>query len=223
MTNSMLRSPTTDTDQFLVFLTEFASHLATPLGSNSEIVIHDFRRVPEGTIVAIFGDLTDRKIGGSMSRIGLEVIGEGNDAQDRYGYVSTTTTGRTLKASTLVLRDHQGNVFGAFCINVDVTDLRRASVLLSELAGFDQAEPDTPDVVFSNDPAEVIRSIVAQEAAAVGIPATHLSREEREQLVLTLEKRGIFSMQKGAQIAAKQLGVSRTTIYNDLNSIKSAD
>ena len=216
-----MRSPTKNTDEYIRSLTELASRLAQFLGPNAEVVIHDFRRRKDGTIVAIFGDLTGRSVGGSMSRIGLELLGEGNQAQDRVNYVTTTKNGRTLKASTFVLRDYQGTVFGAFCINVDITDLRKAAVTLAELAGLDPVEP--APVLFSNDTREVVRAIIAHEVAELGVPVSRLSREDRERLVHTLEKRGIFAMQKGVPIAAEELGVSRTTIYNCITSVRNGE
>jgi|SRR5690625_5108269 len=213
-----MRSPTTDTDEYVRSLTELASRLAKFLGNKAEVVIHDFRRMDEGTIVAIFGDLTERSIGGSMSRIGLELLSQGDQAEDRYNYVTSTKAGRTLKASTFMLRDYHGSVFGAFCINLDVTDLRRAAVNLADLAGIDPVEP--APVVFSDDLRDVVRSIVLQEADSLGVPVTRMAREDRERLVHTLQGRGVFAMQKGVRIVAEELGVSRTTIYNAISSLK---
>lgn len=213
-----MRSPTKNTDEYVRSLSELASLLAQSLGSNAEVVIHDFRR-QEGTIAAIFGNVTGRSIGGSMSSIGMELLGEGDQAEDRIGYVTTSTGGRTLRASTFVLRDYEGAVFGAFCINVDVTDLRKTAALLAEATGLNPSEP--APVLFSNDPREVVRSIIAEEVAELGVPVLRLSRDDRERLVQSLEKRGIFAMQKGVLIAAEELGVSRTTIYNCINSARS--
>lgn len=216
-----MRSPTENIDEYIRLLTELGSRLATFLGSSTEVVIHDFRKVGGGTIVAIFGDLTERAVGGSISRIGLEILREGDQAQDRHNYVTTTTNGRTLKASTFVLRDFEGAVFGAFCINVDVTDLRTAVGTLSALAGLEQVDPSP--VLFSNDLRDVVRSVIAQEVATMGVPVSHLTREDRERLVQTLQGRGVFSMQKGAKIVAEELGVSRTTVYNHISSVKNND
>jgi predicted transcriptional regulator YheO len=215
-----MRSPTEDTDAYVRSLAELASRLVITLGNNAEIVIHDFRSGSEGTIVAIFGNVTDRSIGGSMSRIGLEIVMEGDNARDRHNYVTVSSTGRTLKASTFVLRDFSGAVFGAFCVNIDVTDLRKAAGTLANMAGMEQAE--SSPVFFSNDYREVVRSTIAEEIAALGIPVSHLTREDRERLVHTLQERGIFSMQKGVRIVAEELGVSRTTIYNCISSVNNS-
>lgn len=216
-----MRSPTEDTDEYVRSLTGLGSRLATFLGSSAEVVIHDFRRGSEGTIVAIFGNITGRTVGGSMSRIGLELLSDGDKAQDRHNYVTTTKNGRTLKASTFVLRDLNGAVFGAFCINVDVTDLRKAAVTLADLAGMEPVEPSP--VVFSNDLRDVVRSIVTQEVAELGVPVSRLTREDRERLVHTLQKRGVFAMQKGVRITAEELGVSRTTIYNCISAVNNGE
>jgi len=213
-----MQSTTADTDAFVRSLNELASDLASVFGQSTEIVVHDFRGGSDGTIVAIFGNLTERSVGGSMSQLGLGLLRDGREAQDCHNYVTKTKRGRTLKCTTLVLRDHQGDVFGAFCINIDVTDVRRAAQILGEMAGLENS--DSPAVEFSNDPTDVVRSIIAQEVAALGVPVSHLTREGREGLVQTLDARGVFVMQKGVPIAAEELGVSRTTIYNYINLVQ---
>lgn len=212
-----MRSPTEDTTAFLEFLDQFAEKLSISLGRSAEVVVHDFRRA-DGTIVAIHGNLTDRSIGGSMSRIGLELIAAGDSAQDKHNYVTTTSNGRTLKASTFALRDFHGKVFGAFCINVDVTDIRRAASVISELAGAEIPEP--APIVFSDDLVEVVRSIIAQEVLQIGVPVDRFTRKDREKLIRALDERGIFTMQNAVPITAEALSVSRTTVYNCLNSIR---
>jgi predicted transcriptional regulator YheO len=47
--------------------------VAATFGRNCEVVLHDLHR-PDGSIVAIEGNVTGRSVGGSMSQIGLGVV-----------------------------------------------------------------------------------------------------------------------------------------------------
>src|SRR5690606_1018522 len=98
-----------------------AEAIVNTVGPNvCEIVLHDFRR-PENSITHISGTVTNRSVGGSMSQIGVAIMAEGDDAEDRIGYLLRTRDGRQLRSTTIALRDRHGRVSGALCINVDVS------------------------------------------------------------------------------------------------------
>src|SRR3954453_12435584 len=108
--------------------------VASALGRHCEVVLHDFRQ-PDSSIVAIAGGLTGGHVGGSMSQIGLEVLAAGDAAEERYDYVTRGPGGRVMRSTTIPLRDHDGHVFGAFCINVDTTELRALQSFVEDIIG----------------------------------------------------------------------------------------
>ena len=108
--------------------------IAATFGPVCEVVLHDYRR-PEESVVAVAGAVTGRTVGGAMSEIGMRVLARGDEADDELNYVTRTGTGRTLKSSTMVLRDSAGTVFGALCVNVDVTEVGRVQSLLAGSPG----------------------------------------------------------------------------------------
>lgn len=68
------------------------------------------------SVVAVAGEVTGRTVGGAMSEIGMRVLARGDDADDELNYVTRTGTGRTLKSSTMVLRDSMRHgVRGPLC------------------------------------------------------------------------------------------------------------
>jgi len=71
-----------DVDAYLAFLRPLLNGIAKTFSRNCEVVLHDFRD-PEHSIVAIVGDVTHRHIGGTMSQIGLEILAQGDAAQDQ--------------------------------------------------------------------------------------------------------------------------------------------
>ena len=101
-------------------LAEIIGPLTRSLGANYEIVLHDYR-IPDRSVVAVAGKVTERRIGSAMSEIGLSVMAEGNEARDRLNYLAKAPNGRIINSSTIVLRDEKQKVFRALCINMDVT------------------------------------------------------------------------------------------------------
>lgn len=207
-----------DADAVLAALRSVLDGLAATFGSNCEVVLHDYRR-PEGSVVGVAGEVTGRTPGGAMSELGLSLLREGRDARDQINYVTRSDSGRVIKASTILLRDRDGEVFGALCVNVDVTDLRHAAVLLGELAAVDTL-PDAT-TTFTNDVGSLIRAVVAEEELKLGRPAGRMTRAERLELFRALDDRGLFALQKAVPEVAAALGISRASAYNHLAEIRS--
>lgn len=208
----------TDADAVLSALRPVLDGLAATFGGSCEVVLHDYRR-PEGSVVAVAGDVTGRAPGGAMSELGLSLLKQGRDARDQINYLTRTPAGRVIKASTMLLRDRDGEVFGALCVNIDVTDLRHAAVLLGDLA----AVTSLPDATttFAGDVGRLIRAVVAEEELKLGRPVGRMTRSERLDLFRALDDRGLFALQKAVPEVAAALGISRASAYNHLAQVRS--
>jgi predicted transcriptional regulator YheO len=204
-----------DADQRLRLLAEIIGPLAQSLGAHCEIVLHDYR-IPDHSVVAVAGKVTQRRIGSAMSEIGLSILAEGDSAKDRLNYLAKAPNGRIVNSSTIVLRDRKQKVFGALCINMDVTAIRHAAAILDQLSG-DFAEPRP--TTFANDVGDVIDAALREVLA--GRAATLLSREERLEAIRVLNTRGIFNIKRAMGQVASALGISRATAYGCLQTARS--
>jgi predicted transcriptional regulator YheO len=164
------------------------------------------------------GDVTGRRPGGSVTQIGLAIIRAGDDAEDEYNYVTKAPNGRILKSSTVPLRDADGHVFGALCVNVDVTAMWMMSQSIQEMIGLDTQTPQP--VTFVDDIDRVIGEVLQEETKMLGRPLTGLTRAERLQVIKALDYRGVFSLQRSVPQVAEHLGLSRATLYNDLREMR---
>ncbi|ONI92141.1 DNA-binding protein [Saccharothrix sp. ALI-22-I] len=200
-------------DTILSALLPVIDGLAATFGPTCEVVLHDYRR-GEQSVVAVSGAVTGRKAGGALSEIGLAVLAQGDAAANDINYVTRTPDGRIVKSSTMPLRDGAGRVFGALCVNVDVTALRQAGDLLTALAGTPPAQ--VPVTTFSDDFDDVIDSLIRAEELARGKPVGTLTRSERLALLRVLDRRGAFTVRNAVPRIADRLGVSRSAVYADL-------
>jgi predicted transcriptional regulator YheO len=206
-------------DAILAALRPVIDGLAATFGPTCEVVLHDYRN-GEQSVVAVSGTVTGRKVGGALSEIGLAVLAQGDAAVNDVNYVTRTPDGRLVKSSTMPLRDGTGRVFGALCVNVDVTALRQAGDLLAALAG--TAPAQVPVTTFSDDFDEVVDALVRAEETTRGRPVGAMSRPERLELLSALDRRGVFTVRNAVPRIADRLGMSRSAVYADLAEARKA-
>jgi predicted transcriptional regulator YheO len=209
-------------DAVFAALTPVIDGIAATFGRSCEVVLHDYRD-QRRSVVAVAGSVTGRKAGDAMSEIGLRVLAAGDDARNEVGYLTRTQDGRVLKCTTLPLRDDDGTLIGALCINIDISAVNRAASVLSELVGLSVPLPDDAPITttnFSGDLNEVIDSLVDQAERLHAAPVSGLGRDKRLELVRSLHDAGVFALRGAPGRVARRLGISRTALYNDLAQLK---
>ncbi|MFF3513082.1 transcriptional regulator [Streptomyces sp. NPDC002573] len=208
-------------DAIIAALTPVIDGIAATLGSFCEVVIHDFRQ-PEHSIVALAGSVTGRGPGGSMSEIGMQLLARGDQARDELNYLTRTQDGKMVKSSTMVLRDSGGAVFGALCVNLDITAVNQAHALIGEIAGVGVSPAAVPTTTFGDDIGAVLDAIVDEHQLRQNKSWSQLGRAERLQLFRDLDRRGVFAVRGAVQQVAARLGISRASAYNYLSAARSA-
>ena len=183
-------------------------------GPNVEVVIHDFAD-PQHSIKALKGNVTRRRVGGSVSEIGLKIVAQGDGATDQIDYMTRTRDGRVLRSSTFVLKDPGGHVFGALCINVDVTSYRTAARLLGTLGAIPSSPP--VDVHFTDDIHQVLESLLRDRE---DLTIDRTTREGRLRIVQALVDKGYFAARGAVPILADFLRVTRATVYEYLSETR---
>ncbi|MFI7498422.1 transcriptional regulator [Streptomyces sp. NPDC049687] len=200
-------------DAILRALAPVVDGIAATFGPVCEVVLHDYRR-PERSVVAVAGSVTGRTVGGAMSEIGLRVLARGDDARDELNYVTRTGAGRLVKSSTMVLRDSAGAVFGALCVNVDVTEMDRVRDLLGALAGPATEPPVT--TTFGDDIDSVVEALLDAHLRSQDQTWAGLDRARRLAFFRGLDERGVFAVRRAVEQVAARLGISRASAYNYL-------
>lgn len=212
---------TSTPDAVFAALRPVVAGIRETFGRKCEVVLHDYRR-PEHSVIAVSGDVTGRQVGSAMSEIGLKLMRQGDAAEDELNYVTRMPDGRSIKSSTVLLRDPDGHVFGALCINFDVTDLRVLSRLVGELAG-EQDPAETAPTTFSNDIDAVIDSVLEEVEDQLGHSLARLTVGERTEVFRLLDQRGLFQIRRAVPLVAERLGLSRASVYNYISRLREND
>lgn len=197
--------------------------IAATFGPVCEVVLHDYRH-PEKSVVAVAGAVTGRSVGGAMSEIGLRVLARGDEAGDELNYLTRTKGGQLLKSSTMVLRDSTGAVFGALCVNVDVTAVQQAQAVLAGIGGgAGTGAGEAPGTTtFGNDIDSVVEAIVDAHQLRQSRTWVQLGRAERLELFRSLDEHGVFAVRRAVEQVAARLGISRASAYNYLSQARTA-
>lgn len=203
-------------EYLLNFVSRLSEGLGQALGKNCEIVVHDFAS-PENSIIAITnGSLTGRQVGDTLDALGLQLL-KNHPPSDLLNYHTKTKDGKDLRSSSVFLRDEKGQIFGALCINVDVSDLLKIQEWVQGTLG---TADTTIDERFEHSVDEVLETLIQNAIASIGKKTTDLTREDKVAIVAYLEAKGAFLIRYSVERVAELLGMTKYTIYNYLDEIR---
>ena len=206
-------------EDMLTFLKNEAKGLAVMFGPNCETLIHDMTRPGHPILVIYNGSVTGREVGSTADIFGD--IGDYDETvyqnKDYTNQLVLSRDGRTLKSSTF-------NVVGedyhfALGINMDVTNMVRASQMLSEMT----ATSGDLQQTLMQDARSQLEELLRECISAVGKEPEHMKKNDRMRIIRMLYKRRAFTYQKSVAIVAEQLGVSRYTVYKYMHEIEEAE
>ncbi len=212
-------------DHFIIeSLKQIADGITNTFGSNCEVAIHDLKNVTH-SLVYITGNVTNRQLGSPVTDAVIkEIVNHGNDVKDKYAFKSITDDGREIKSTTIFIRNEQGEVIAAFCINFDVTDYLNALQALEMFAGIKpdkESKPISEKLAFSVD--NTIETLFEEAVKEVGKRPATMTTDEKINLVRILERKGIFQIKGVINQVALQLGVTNFTVYNYLKKIRATN
>jgi predicted transcriptional regulator YheO len=206
----------TEKARIIEFLARLTTGLASAVGDHCEIVLHDFSD-PGHSIVAIAnGHITGRSVGDTLDVLGLQLLKKPPDG-DLLNYRTISKDGKTLRSSSIFLRDEQGEIFGSLCINFDISAAMAGQDFLRSVIKFEATEVEER---FEHSVDEVLDRLMHTAIASTGKTAAELNREEKIAVVEQLESKGAFLIRYSVNRVAEMLGMSKYTIYNYLDKIK---
>ncbi len=200
-----------------LFLEKLAKGISKHFGENCEIAVHDLKEDEEATIKIIEnGYVTNRKVGDSISEIGLKILSEKSTTSDKIGYLARTKDGRLLKCSSLVIRDQNKDPYALFCINYDITTMSMASSSINEFIKI-ETNVNTEEVDTIVDNVNDLLDLLLEESCKhVGKPVCAMTKEEKVDGIKYLNEKGAFLIKKSSDKVSSYYDISKYTLYNYL-------
>ena len=198
---------------------QIADVVAETFGPRCEAVVHDLSQ-PENSVVYVAnGNVTGRAVGQSFDHLVRQVLMNKDFKEDRaVNYMFETPDHRTLRSTSLLRRDEEGNLAGMLCINVDISGWLR---LQEEIGLFTAPRPSpspscqeevAPDVMTMID--DLIWKIVGSQ------DVKNLTRKKCVELVRFMDEKGIFLVKGTVEKVAEIMGVTKVTVYSYLDEAK---
>lgn len=197
------------------FIQAIIKGIATHFGENCEVVVHDYSNPVDRTIIAIEnGHITNRRVGDCVTNMSLETLRGNNTRQNRYNYLAQTK-GRTLRCSSLYIRNDSGKIIGSLCINSDITDLVMAEKTVQKQINIDKEQSDKE--LFTDNVNEILDKLIQESLDYVGVPVALMDKEQKIKGIKYLDAKGAFLIKKAGEKIAKIYDISKFTIYNYLD------
>ena len=192
-----------------------ADLIGAAIGPDVEVVLHDLSTPLHSVIHVVNGHVTGRKVGQTFEHLFSDALkgraAEG-DLIDNYYFKSA---GKTIRSSSLLLRDQTGHLIGALCINLAVSRITAAIRDLSALLpGYANASPEQPE---HHSLPETASLLVDSMLDAMPERPT---RSERLELIAFLISKHVFDMRGAIERVASRLGVANVTVYSDIKYVK---
>ena len=166
------------------FLIRFLEGLQKFLGENSEILIHDYRKGYDHTIVyALNPAVSGRAVGGSPK--GGMITQLGKDIEPMKDSIQTFSNGpkdRFYKSFTTLIPDENGKIVGSVCVNLDVSDLLNAQRALGAFVQYPMthhAPTNDIDALATKNVDDILKYYMKQAELLVGKPMGLMNKEEK--------------------------------------------
>lgn len=196
-----------------------AQMLVQTLGPDCEIVLHDLDDPAHSVVYVENPSVTGRKVGESFDQLVRQVI-LSDKLKESFvaNYYFTAPNGKCIRSSSLLIKDEDGHLTGAMCINLDTTRLTQSLEFLQSLL---PPEPQKREAAASGQSEHVSVMIEnLMDNILGGADTKRLSRDGRLEKIRFMDEKGLFLMKGSIEKAAEKLGVGKVTIYSYLDEVR---
>jgi len=194
--------------------------VAEVFGSSCEVVLHSLEDTSSSVVKIVNGNVTGRKVGAPLTDFLAEILRKADSLEkDVIGsYYNKLDNGRLLKSVSTLIRNTHGKPIGFICINIDLS-----APLSDFLTGFLPVHGESSKNIIEHFPISVkdlisrtLEMVIADVNNRIEVPPS----EKNKLITQELYKRGIFNVRGAIDLIAKEMGVSRYTVYNYIREAK---
>lgn len=199
-----------------------ADMLVETFGDDCEVVLHDLKDPEHSVVYVANGSVTGREVGQGIEHLVREAVSTSGFAKDYAVNDYFRKKGKLIRSSSLFIRDDEGKLIGALCLNLDTSRIvAQMNYLQQFLPQPEQGEQQKNNVSRAGDEKRVEDMVLSLvDNILQGCDVRLLSREERIEKIRFMDKRGIFQVKGSIEQVAKKLGINKVTVYSYLDEIR---
>ncbi len=149
------------------------------------------------------------------------MVKEMKDAEEtiRLNYETATKSGKPLKSTTMLIINSKGNVEGVLSLNMDMSAVSVIEHFINQLTGREKV--DSQDEMPQNTQ-EFLSIMIQKSIDQISKPACYFDKKDNLEVVRFLNDHHVFTIKGATDTLAKELNVSRYTIYNYIEEVRSS-
>ncbi|MDR1884900.1 MAG: helix-turn-helix transcriptional regulator [Synergistaceae bacterium] len=205
---------------------QIVNGMASILGEDCEILLHDVSRFESSIVACANGHITGRAVGSPMSVFGVELVNSDEFSKhgDVYTYMARVNNEKLIKCGVIPLRDEQRRIIGLMCLHFDTTKAAIARKLLDRLFTVDNSSGGEPvNEFFGLEIGDVFKNTFDEAVKPLGKAPRNMSRGEKVGVVGSLIDRGFFMMKGAVEYVAGEMGNSKFTVYAYMREARGAE
>jgi len=207
-----------DMDMMIEQFIPLVDFLADILGSDAEIVLHDFTDINNSVIAIRNNHVSGREVGAPATDLALKMIQDASAYHQNYltNYQGQSQNGKLLRSSSFMIRNKSNQIIGMLCINIDFNSQ------YDQILGAQSVNGSIGNAIerFSKTVDDVTDESINNILGSLPLPPERLSQEEKIDIIRKLNVNGIFLMRGSVYKIASNLKISEASVYRYLNKIR---
>jgi predicted transcriptional regulator YheO len=202
-----------------IHLVDFISDF---LGPNYEVVLHDVTNINHSIIAIRNGEISGRKLGGSLPDLSFKHIKENSDNGKKYILLyGKTKDGRQLKTSTYFIRDEDEKIIGLLGINTDISKFIDLKERLETFINYDGGNfvEEKEEEHFENSVEDIMENIIDDVIGEYKLLIDRMDHLEKVEIVKKLSQKGVFLIKGSVPKVAEKLKTSEATMYRYIKQV----
>ncbi|MET3289735.1 transcriptional regulator [Brevibacillus fluminis] len=197
-----------------------ADAIAQTFGRVCEVVLHDLSTPQSSVIYTVNNHVTGRAVGQPFNHLITQVLLSQKLQNDVVAnYRTETEDKRTIKSTTVLLRDAKGEAIGALCINVDIEPMVDMKNFIEDFIRMDEEPLEEGEVDVVGNVWEIVDNLITRMITEKEVD--ELDKDAKLQIVQFMDKKGIFLIKGAMEKVAAELKISKVTLYSYLDEIRS--
>lgn len=194
--------------------------IAGTFGKDCEVVLHDLSFPRNSVVYVVNGHITGREIGQPIHHLFTVVLKSKEFKNDFLcNYTIKNVHGEDIKSSTVLLRNSNGTVIGALCVNFDTTAVRKFHDFINNFINIpSQSNNNDINGEQLESVSEITNDLIKKIIGNTNLK--DLKRKEKIELIEFMENKGIFMIKGSIETVASLMNISTVTVYSYLDEVR---